>query len=371
MKNHYQCLYLFPIIFALVCLISCKGQNKSEINHSKEKTPLPFIETHISAVDSVLNFKSRIGSIFEDSKGNYWFISHNAGVCKFDGNAFTYFGEKQGLKQVRAIHEDALGNILFGIEDALIIFDGQSFTKIYPEKESKLITESFQFSKQDFHEKWKKERSHFWFSAFSKNGVYRYDGKKLMHLTLPIPKDYPVFDENGHHPEHGWDLFAVYSIYEDNDGNMWFGTPGAGLFRYDGKSLTCINDKDKKGVVRAIHQDKMGKIWFGNNAEGIYQYDGKSLVNFSEEQEPTDLKSALAIEEDKEGNIWFATFSSGLWKYNLSSLKLVDYTNNAELKTNYISTLYRDKKDRIWIGTGKGDVFFFNGNDFQELKGAN
>jgi len=368
------CTYLeiHLLFYLFLFIISCKGQQPS---HSNSKQP-----DSIESANSALKFSSRIGIIFEDSQGNMWFVSHSDGVCRYDGKQFTYFTDKQGLAPVRAIHEADNGDLWFGIEDGVSIFDGQTFTTIHPEKESLLITESFQPSVHNFKIAWKKEREHFWFSAFNKNGVYRFDGEKLMHLTLPVPANHPIFDDSGYHPEEGWTTYAVYGIYKDNDGNMWFGTPGAGLFRYDGKSLVCINENGEKGVVRAIHQDQTGIIWFGNNAKGVYCYDGKDLVNFSELRSMYDygLVSALDIEEDDNGNLWFGQYDNGLWRYNpatdqaeppfaLEGNAWAHYTKENGLDTNYISTLYTDSKGRLWIGTGKGSVFIFNGKLFDRF----
>ncbi len=360
-SNHPKIILFFYLFF----FIACSGQQATKSNH----TPSP--------TNSTLNFNSRISIIFEDSKGNMWFVANNENVCRYDGKQFIYFTEEQGLPPVRAIHEAENGDLWFGIEDGVSIFDGETFNIIHPEKESVLITESFKPSKDKFDEAWKKEREHFWFSAFSKNGIYRFDGEKLTHLTLPVPENHPVFNDDGYHPEHGWTTYAVYGIYKDNDDNMWFGTPGAGLFRYDGKTLTCINENQEKGVVRAIHQDKKGIIWFGNNAKGLCYYDGKSVTNFSEIRGIYDygLVGALDIEEDRDGNLWFAQFDQGLWRYNPAEDQVKtplapegnawgQFTKYNQLNSNYISTLYLDSKGLLWIGTGEGSIFTFDGENF-------
>jgi len=355
-----------------------KERNPNNSNQTSVKSDISGTSSIAPRVDSVLQFSSRISVIFQDSKEVFWFVSQNEGVCLYDGEEFVYFTAEE-LPQVRAIQEDEHGNLWFGIKDGVRIFDGENFTTIYPEKESVLITESFEYSENNFEEQWKKQLNGFWFSAFNKNGVYHYDGEKLTHLTLPVPKDYPDFGASGYHPDYGWDTYAVYGIYKDNDGNMWLGTPGAGLFRYYGKSIICVNEDIKKGVARAIYQDKTGKIWFGNNALGLYHYDGKSLVNFTEQINESRLNGALDIEEDNDGNIWFGTFDDGLWRYNLTADQalqpplistkqtLVKYTAKDGLRSNYISTVYKDRQGKLWVGTGNGGVFTFNGKTFDEL----
>ncbi len=381
------------LLFIIGWVVSCQGQDNSNSNN-----PPPETSSFVSAskteewtaprTDSIFQFNSRIGILLEDSKGNLWIVSHNDGVCRYDGTQFTYFTKEQGLASVRAIHEAINGDIWFGIEEGVQIFDGQNIRTIRLPKASvmvgnqpTLITESSQSFQANFEEEWAKERANFWFSAFNKNGVYRFDGNQLSHITLPVPEDYPEFDESGYHPDHGYDRYAVYGIYKDNENKIWFGTAGAGLHRYDGKSIQFINEKDTIGVVRAIYQDGKGNIWYGNNAIGVYQYDGEKTMNFSQLKavDTEGLDGALSITEDEDGNIWFGTFDSGLWRYNPNAdtggqtpLKvgvksLVQYTSKDGLGSNYISTVFKDSKGQLWIGTGKGDIFKFNGKGFDRL----
>ena len=52
-----------------------------------------------------LKFISGVRAIFQDSKGNYWFGSHNEGVSVYDGISFEYFTTNNGLRdnQIRSI----------------------------------------------------------------------------------------------------------------------------------------------------------------------------------------------------------------------------------------------------------------------------
>jgi hypothetical protein len=57
----------------------------------------------------------------------------------------------------------------------------------------------------------------------------------------------------------------IRSIFQDNNGNYWFGTNGAGVYRYDGKTLTKFTVKEglSNNQVQSIQEDKSGNIWFG------------------------------------------------------------------------------------------------------------
>ncbi|MFT4973296.1 MAG: hypothetical protein ACI9JY_002504 [Saprospiraceae bacterium] len=57
----------------------------------------------------------------------------------------------------------------------------------------------------------------------------------------------------------------IYSIFEDSDGNMWFGSDREGVCRFDGKSYTYFSMEDglSHSQIRLIQGDGNGNIWFG------------------------------------------------------------------------------------------------------------
>ena len=75
------------------------------------------------------------------------------------------------------------------------------------------------------------------------------------------------------------DLGVIYSIFEDNAGNIWLGTKGDGLVRMtpDGDSYTCKrfkhNESDYNSLssnnIYSIEQDKSGRIWIGTYGGAI------------------------------------------------------------------------------------------------------
>ena len=68
---------------------------------------------------------------------------------------------------------------------------------------------------------------------------------------------------------------SVYSIYQDKQGFMWFGTAD-GLNRYDGQNIRVYKINDKKiANSNFIHgnicEDTHGNVWFCNET-GLFQY---------------------------------------------------------------------------------------------------
>ncbi|MBK6903662.1 MAG: hypothetical protein IPH04_12885 [Saprospirales bacterium] len=75
-------------------------------------------------------------------------------------------------------------------------------------------------------------------------------------------------------------------MLEDKDENLWFGTMGKGIYRYNGKTLDNFLNSNKQEynlgennqLILDILQDKNGNLWFSSwNGGGVWRFDG---INF-------------------------------------------------------------------------------------------
>lgn len=102
----------------------------------------------------------------------------------------------------------------------------------------------------------------------------------------------------------------------DKTGNLWFGTTGHGVFKYDGQSFTnftVIDGLNSNGVSSVI-EDNKGNILFGTG-KGVALYDGKSFINFTENEDFGE-NAICSLLEDKEGRIWIGTCDKGTYFYD-------------------------------------------------------
>ena len=149
-----------------------------------------------------------------------------------------------------------------------------------------------------------------WFGT-SGEGVYRFDGKLFTQFTVT----------------DGLNCNSVYSILETTDGKIWFGTRD-GICFYDGKKITrtpitknfmttvtgsnaYYTEQSTKETVWSMMQDKTGMIWFGTG-DGVYCYDGKTFHPFLDNpnvinKDTLKLKMVDCMLEDNNGAIWFAS----------------------------------------------------------------
>ncbi|MEO5374159.1 MAG: regulator [Alphaproteobacteria bacterium] len=101
----------------------------------------------------------------------------------------------------------------------------------------------------------------------------------------------------------------VFSVQVDAKGaGVWFGTWGAGVSLFDGKSKwkTFTTDDGLAGnIVYSIAQDKDGNLWFGTN-HGASRYDGKRFVNYGR-ADGVIGEEVFSVAIDPSGAIWFGT----------------------------------------------------------------
>ncbi len=356
---------LFVVLFS-----SCSSQQSTDRDHIETQSELD-LETDSEARDTGLQLKysSGINSIFEDSKGRFWFGSQKEGVCLSIGNELRYFTTKDGLSdnQIRTIQEDQAGAIWFATGNGITSFDADGF-EIRTNKERKSSTVAGARG-------WPKITEGLWFHGDDSmhrgsdgQGVYRYDGVALSYLDLPVPDG--VDAQNP---------YLVTSIAKGQGGTVWFATY-PGVFRYDGESFIVINDQtlgirdeNKRLHVRSLLEDSQGRLWIGNNGIGVLLYDGQAVSNFTEQHglsiremgKRGSLGRIFSIAEDAAGNIWFGTSDNGAWRFNGRSL--TNFTTKDGLTSTSVWTIYRDKRDALWFGMGDGSVCQFNGESFDKI----
>jgi ligand-binding sensor domain-containing protein/signal transduction histidine kinase len=184
-----------------------------------------------------------------------------------------------------------------------------------------------------------------WFGTQG-GGVSRYDGKSFTNYTTTQG----LADNN------------VWSITEDKTGNLWFGTFGGGVSRYDGKSFT--NFTTVQGLannnVLGSTEDIMGNLWFATAGGGVSCYDGKSFTNFTTVQGLAN-NTVRSITEDKTGNLWFGTDGGGVSRYDGKSF--TNYTTVQGLVNNTVRSITEDKTGNLWFGTALG-VSRYDGKSF-------
>ena len=149
-------------------------------------------------------------------------------------------------------------------------------------------------------------------------------------------------------------------LYEDNLGNIWLGTGGGGVTKYDGNTFTHFTEREglTNNFITCIIQDNLGNLWFGTENGGVSKYDGRSFANYTKKEGmASDFVSCMI--QDKSGNLWFGTKDEGISKFNGKTF--THYSKKEGLVDNSATCILEDKSGSIWIGTKQGGVSVFNG----------
>lgn len=203
----------------------------------------------------------------------------------------------------------------------------------------------------------------------------------------------------------------IICMFQDKNGNYWFGTSGEGLFLYNNKTLTQFTDKDNLfgNTILSIQEDTEGNLWFETN-NGICKYDGKKFHNLSDSlknatkkqiennnrslffnyqgnmyqfngrsfskfsiapkeyvQQSTNLDTPYGVYctlKDKSGNIWFGTDQKGVALYNSNSITFLE---DKGLDSAAVRCLYEDKNGNMWFGNNGYGLFCYDGKKIRNL----
>jgi len=156
------------------------------------------------------------------------------------------------------------------------------------------------------------KKSNHWFGS-KENGVFRYDGQKLIHFTK----------------EDGLTSNEIRGIQEDTLGNIFFETT-SGINLFDGESFKPLRIKDNQSSTSTWKLEPKD-LWFssGYNKKGPYRFDGKQLhyLEFPKSPQENDFNSKYpnvshspygiySIFKDSKGHIWFGTSDMGIYRFD-------------------------------------------------------
>lgn len=83
----------------------------------------------------------------------------------------------------------------------------------------------------------------------------------------------------------GLPSMAVRCVFKDSKGLVWIGTDG-GLCTFDGEKFRVFNRSEgfTASKVWSITEDEFGNMWFGCFGDGVMKFDGKKLSKITEKQ---------------------------------------------------------------------------------------
>lgn len=146
---------------------------------------------------------------------------------------------------------------------------------------------------------------------------------------------------------------------QDAQGKLWIGYDGKGMLRManDGQVSPIYhmgNSVLASNLVTGGRLAQDGNLYIGTYGGGIYRLDGNGKLERLLASQPL-LNYARHVVQDKKGNLWIGSHGNGLWK-QLPSGRLDNYNfHNSAMRTNAITDMaYDSKKGNLYVATGTG-----------------
>jgi len=175
---------------------------------------------------------------------------------------------------------------------------------------------------------------------------------------------------------------AVNAILKDKYGLMWFATDD-GLNKFDGTNFTVYrhNPGDpfslRANEILTLHEDRTGNLWVGTSGGAISRYDRKKdgFINYpslGSKETLTPSSVIRSICSDYQGRIWIATFESVyILDPATDSLSRIDILPSVGGRPFNMTLfcVFEDSRRRMWIGSDKG-LFLYRRNtrDFRQFR---
>jgi len=200
-----------------------------------------------------------------------------------------------------------------------------------------------------------------WFLAGFQNqgeGVVRYDGATFTHF---LPAD-GLID-------------SLTAAFQDRAGRLWFGSYGSGIVRYDGQNFVHFTPADglADGPIWSMAEDGDGRLWFGTD-RGLTSYNarrdiGSAFTTFTAADGLANYRvNVLGVDSRGDLWLWFATEG---WRENSTgdgwpggSLARYDgrifsvHTTPAAFTRGPVWGMAEDADGRLWFGTVGGLVCY-------------
>ena len=298
-----------------------------------------------------------IASIVADGEG-YWVATHGNGLYRLDGalqvTASYTASANPGLASdyIRVLKTDASGRLWVGTFDGLSIRDphsGRFERYVHNSEPGSLSHNSIRAIFIDAqHGVWL--------------GTY-YGGVNYYH---PLARRFGVLRYDPSRNSLGDN--TVSSIVEDSSSeNLWIGTNDDGVNLYDRRTGRFAEFNTSNGMllsnnVKCILPDGRGRVWIGTHAGGLSSMDAASrrMRHYPVNASIPINNSCYALLDGGDGSLWVGTLN-GLLSFDITAGSFSRHLcaeYEPRLGSLQITTLFRDSKRRVWIGTGAGLYVF-------------
>lgn len=323
---------------------------------------------------------SDIVDIVEDRDHNYWYVSADSGLFKYQPQTASTQRYASVSTNQQSIYPTSVTAVELDKEGYLwLVHEDGVFEKLNT-KNGKVIFRSFQLAEKNHYAHMDYQmmldaEGESWFYVFERaKGLFHYQKDKDQLLHFHDKCTTAQLNTN-----------IVHSVVQDDEGKIWIGTDHGGINLLDKTDFSVrylLHQPEQKNSlslnsINALYRQDNGSVWVGTYKKGIDLYHDnlfkfRLFRNNPSEPESLPYDDVNAFEEDSLGNLWIGTNGGGLIYFDRQKNSYTQYQHEPSdpnsISNDVVISLFLDSHHKLWVGTYHGGLNYFDGKRFVKYR---
>jgi ligand-binding sensor domain-containing protein/two-component sensor histidine kinase len=298
-------------------------------------------------------------SIYEDKQGIVWLGTGSSGISKYDPLKFPFQTIRHEKSNIKNTMVDDMVFCVYGDADGLYFGTNKGGLSYYSYKNERFTNylNSPRMPNSIIHDE-----------------VYNISASNDNQLWIVTTAGICVFDKHkknfkSYIPNRQSKPYYEYAILSTSFGEVWTGGErGLGILNVKTEKWKTILANEslfsiEKYVIRLLKEDSKNNIWLGTIGHGLVRYDpiSKKIQEFNAKNglKCSNIRSLL----EDEQTLWIGT-DCGLFALDLVSFKITKYFSSVSknelfrLPNDVVYGILKDDYQTLWLSTNQGLVQF-------------
>ena len=312
--------------------------------------------------NAIADIGESVQSAIVDKQGNWWIGTYRNGLIMLEAASKQLYNFKHEIYNSNSLNYNFLNKLY---EDATgliwICTDGGGLDLLNPKAANFNVFQHNPFDNNSLcsDDVWSVYANEEFILTGTASGLSFYDKKK---------KKFKRYDFSDKFSSSS--IVAFYHcIDKDSQGNIWVGTDGEGLLKFDPKSgkfeaLEILNLKSLGITAYTIScvAFSEGEMWIGTFNEGLIRYNLKSKTAkvYKHSSNPNSIgqNAVTCLHFSDENNLWISLQDNGVNRLDIAKEQFTWISTTSKttghLSSDVAVSIIEDSYGTLWVGTERG-----------------